>query len=114
MCTGQLNKRIVRKLVDNTGSGYRLINLGTLQTYIVEISLHSATCKAALDYAVSNRKNPIVLMDVCGSIMDPHLSSSPALLPCGSFNHLLSYCSVPQIWLILTCLFSVLLSYPVY
>ena len=62
MCTGQLKKRIVRKLVDNTGSGYRLINLGSLQTYIGEISLHSATCKAALDYAVSNMKSPIVLV----------------------------------------------------
>ena len=72
MCTGKLKKRIVRKLVDNTSSGYRLINLGSLQTYVVEISLHSATCKAALDYAVSNRKSPIVLMDICGSIMDPH------------------------------------------
>ena len=60
--TGQLKKRVVSQLFDNTASGYRLINLTSLQNYVSEISLHSATCKAALDYVISNKQSPIVLV----------------------------------------------------
>ena len=59
----------------------------------------------------------VVLMDGCGSIMDPHLSSSPALLPLMDQKWILSSSSLllilcALIWFILTCLFSVLLSCP--
>ena len=60
--TGQLKKRVVSKLFDSTASGYRLVNLASLQKYVGEISLHSASCKAALEYVSSNGQSPIVLI----------------------------------------------------
>ena len=49
--TGQLRKRYVKKLFKNAANGYRFINIGSLQQHVSEISLHSATCKKAIELA---------------------------------------------------------------
>ena len=47
--TGQLRKRYVKRYYSGVAEGYRFINLGSLQEHVSEISLHSATCKKAID-----------------------------------------------------------------
>ena len=46
---GQLRKRYVRRYFSTPANGYRFINLGSLQQHVSDISLHSATCKKALE-----------------------------------------------------------------
>ena len=50
---GQLRKRYVKKVLKNAATGYRFINLGSVQKPVSDISKHSATCKKAIELATT-------------------------------------------------------------
>ena len=43
----------MKKVFNNAATGYRFINLGSLQEHVSDISVHSATCKKAIELATT-------------------------------------------------------------